>query len=121
MLHLKVSRVLPKEHYARTVVNKFFSYGASAHRLGNSTRFVVLIPIKRPERRDALLKMLVRNSLGEEFELVDVYSFEGGPQFRTVDESELDVRGRLIDDTDSQPDDSTDDKHGYLADGDEPA
>ena len=96
MLHLKVTRVLPKEHYARTVVNKFFSYGASAHRLGSSTRFVVLIPLKRPERREALLKMLVRNSLGEDFELVDVFSFEGGPQFRTVDESELDKNGRLI-------------------------
>ena len=107
MLHLKVRRVLPKEHHARTVVNKFFSYGASAHRLGNSTRFVVLIPIKRPERREALLKMLVRNSLGEEFELVDVYSFEGGPQFRVVDESELDERGRLIDSSYVEPDDNT--------------
>ena len=103
MLHFKVTRVLPKEHHARTVVNKFFSYGASAHRLGNSTRFVVLIPIKRPERREALLRMLVRNSLGEEFELVDVYSFEGGPQFRVVDESELDERGRLTDDANTGP------------------
>ena len=108
MLHFKVMRVVPKEHHARTIVNKFFSYGASAHRLGNSTQFVVLLPIKRPERRDALLKMLVRNSIGEEFELVDVYSYEGGPQFRVVDESELDGRGRLIDSPNVEPDDNTD-------------
>ena len=102
MLYFKIARVLPKEHQARSAVNKFFQYGASAHRLGNSTRFVVLIPLKRPERRDALLKMLVRNSLGEEFELVDVYSFEGGPQFNVIDESELDENGRLIE-TNNEP------------------
>ena len=97
MLHYKIARSLVKEAHARTACNKFFTYGAHAHRLGNSNQFVVLIPIKRPERRDALLKMLVRNSLGEEFELIDLYSFEGGPQYRTVEESELDERGHLID------------------------
>lgn len=103
MLHFKIARDLPKEHQARSAVNKFFTYGASAHRLGSSTRFVVLIPLKRPERRDALLKMLVRNSLGEEFELVDVYSFEGGPQFNVIDESQLDKNGRLIEDANTEP------------------
>ena len=103
MLHFKISRVLTKEHFARVACNKFWSYGASAHRLGNSTEFIILIPIKRPERRAALLKMLMRNSLGEEFEIVDVYSFEGGPQYRIVDESELDERGRLINDANNEP------------------
>jgi hypothetical protein len=90
MLHYRLTRTLNREHHARRALDNFAAIGGSIHRVGTSTAFELLIPIKAPQRRAALYKMLERNSCGEEFELVDVYSFEGGPQYRKVLESELD-------------------------------
>jgi hypothetical protein len=91
MLHFKLARILPKEYMARAVLGQLAHHGASVHRVGSSTAFELIIPIRAPAaRRASLLKVLAREHPTEVFDLIDVTSFEGGLQYRRVSDAELD-------------------------------
>lgn len=101
MLHYKLGRLLTKEYMARAMLGSLAGHGASIHRIGNSSSFELFIPVKAPvARRAALLKVLARSHESETFDLVDISSFEGGPQYRRVTESDLDpITGQVLADT----------------------
>lgn len=98
MLHLKFTDPLVRESHARAALQQFAVYGASIHRLGSSGKFCLLIPLRKPERRQSLLRQLDRQTFGQrKFELVWLLGFDAaGPQFVTVHESQLDEDGSLI-------------------------
>lgn len=90
MLHYLLNRRLVRESHARAALQRFANLGAAIHRVDDSKEFQLLIPIRRPHRRNALYKQLTRQAFGEEFLLVDVTSFVAGPQFVEVSEAEAD-------------------------------
>lgn len=90
MLHYMLSRRLVRETHARTALQRFASLGAAIHRIDNSKNFQLLVPIRRPHRRNALYKQLTRQAFGDAFILIDVTSFTNGPQYKQVTEAEAD-------------------------------
>ena len=106
MLHFMLNRPIVRESDGHAALNRFASLGAAIHRVGNSKEFQLLVPVRRPHRRNALLKQLTRQSFGDEFVLIDVTSFIDGVQFELVSEAEADEivkRERLAKDASNAP------------------
>ena len=90
VLHYFLKSRLINQSQAQASLHPFAALGASIHRVEDTKEFQLLVPIRRPQSRNALLKQLTRQSFGVEWALVDVVSFIDGPQFVEVSETEAD-------------------------------
>ena len=95
MRHCMLNRRIVRQSHGHATLNRFANLGAAIHRIDNSNEFQLLAPVRRPHRRNALLKQLTRQSFGDEFVLINVMSFPNGPQFERVSETEADEIVRL--------------------------
>jgi hypothetical protein len=92
MLCYKLQTILKREPAARSALRHFEHLGGAIHRIGDTREFVLIVPLRKPERRAALLKQLDRNSVGAVWKLIDMTGFDrDGPVYRYLSESEADA------------------------------
>ena len=110
MLCYKMKEPLVRESHARTALTRFASLGASIHRIGNGKEFELIVPLRRPHKRHAVLKQLERQAFGQSFGLIWLLGMNAdGLRYTSVREDQLDERGHLI-----EPLDGSDDADDWL-------
>ena len=97
MLCYRMQEPLVRESHARTAMNYFATLGASIHRIKQSKAFELIVPLRRPEKRHAVLKQLERQAIGQTFELIWLFGLNAdGVKYVPVREDQLDSQGNLI-------------------------